>query len=116
MTPPPHDTGFHHPTEDLETIVSRAVAKAIAEHACRFSQGEAKRLHEIAECLTPERAKVLHEVSERLTVDRVISLSLLAQGMNNVGARLGQAVVWLLFGAVATAVTWAVAHGLLPGE
>ena len=87
--------------QELSTLVRDAVREAISVHPCRFSDAEAKTVHQIADTLSR---------------DQVQTLSMVASALNGAGSRLGQAIVWGLMAAALGALLAMVRMGLLRAE
>lgn len=87
--------------QELAALVRDAVRDAMPAHSCRFTDVE---------------ARTIHQMSERLTADQLTTLSLVARALNSAGARLGQALVWGILAAALGALLALVKMGFLKVE
>jgi len=89
---------------ELKELLREMVVEAVKEafknlHTCNFDDKERKALHQMA---------------DHFTLDQLTALSLLAKTMNSVGAKIGQALIWMLFGGAIAFLVWLASRGLLP--
>ena len=87
--------------QELAKLIRDAVRDAMPRHQCRFTDVE---------------ARTIHQMSERLTADQLTTLSLVARALNSAGARLGQAIVWGVLAAALGALVTLVKIGVLRAD